>query len=276
MGYASSNGIRLYYEIYGEGYPILFVHGFGGCRLEWFVQVKIISKKFKAVIFDNRGAGKSYRPNYPYTMDMFVDDIIGLMDYLKIEKAHICGASLGGMIVQNFAIKYPNRVNKLVLINTFPGFPNQQGIEMYKKGLINRYYRKLKDPAKSFFDSANTGYTRKFIKQMRENPKKKFFDLFSAEDIIKNDITDITTPQDIENSASAIAGHEVRDRLSEVKNKTLILCAEKDKLSPVSINEQIHKLIPNSEFKVIKDAGHNSKLEKALETNQAILDFLSN
>jgi len=200
-------------------------------------------------------------------------DITGLLDYLNLDKAHIIGVSLGGMIVQNFIIKYPELVNKVVLINTFPGFPNQQGIEMYKKNLINVYNDKLKDPEKSFFDHAY-GYTRKFRKILRADLKKKHYGLWSAEDVIKNSTIDIFTPQDILNSANAIAGHEVRDRLHEVKNKTLILCADKDRISPVLVNRQIHELLPNSEFKIIKDAGHDSKLEKALEVNEAILEFL--
>ena len=109
---------------------------------------------------------------------------------------------------------------------------------------------------------------------MKADPRKKHYGLWSAEDIIKNSTIDIFTPQDILNSANAIAGHEVRDRLHEVKSKTLILCANKDRISPVLINRQIHELLPNSEFKIIKDAGHDSKLQKALEVNEAILEFL--
>lgn len=273
MGYAEINDIKLFYEIIGEGYPVILVHGFGGNRTEWFVQVPPLSEKFKVIIFDNRGSGKSDRPNIPYTMEMFADDIAGLLDYLNIDKAHIIGVSLGGMIVQNFIIKYPELVNKVVLINTFPGFPNQQGINMYKKNLINVYNDKLKDPEKSFYDHAY-GFTRKFRKILKADPKKKHYGLWSAEDIIKNSTIDIFTPQDILNSANAIAGHEVRDRLHEVKSKTLILCANKDRISPVLINRQIHELLPNSEFKIIKDAGHDSKLQKAPEVNEAILEFL--
>jgi proline-specific peptidase len=273
MGYAEANGIKIFYEISGEGYPVILVHGFGSNRTEWFVQVPSLSEKFKVIIFDNRGTGKSDRPNIPYTMEIFADDIAGLLDHLEIDKVHIIGVSLGGMIVQNFILKYPERVNKVVLLNTFPGFPNQQGIDMYKKNLIEVYNDKLKDPKKAFFDHAY-GFTRKFKKMMMEDPKKKHYGLWSAEDIIKNSTIDIFRPQDILNSANAIAGHEVRDRLHEVKSITLVLCADKDRLSPVSANRQIHELIPNSELKIIKDAGHDSKIEKAPEVNGAILEFL--
>jgi len=274
MSYANANGIKIFFEEFGKGDPVILVHGFGSNRLEWIAQKPALSKKFKVIIFDNRGAGKSDRPNYPYTMEMFADDIAGLMGFLNIKSANIIGVSLGGMIVQNFILKYPHLVNKMVLISTFPGFPNQQGIEMYKKGLINLYYATLKDPAKSFFDTAKNGYTRNFVREMKENPKKKFYGLFSAEDIIKIKSTDPPTPQDIENCANAIVGHEVRALLPKIKNKTLIICAAKDKLSPVAVNEQIHKSISNSVFKIVEDVGHDAKTEKAPEINKIILDFL--
>lgn len=274
MGYAEVSGIKIFYEISGEGYPVIFVHGFGGDRTEWFVQAPALSKQFKVIVFDNRGAGKSDRPNHPYTMEIYSDDIANLMDYLKIDKAHVIGVSLGGMIVLNFVLRHPNKVNKLVLINTFAGFPNQQGITMYKNGLIDLYHKKLKDPAESFFISAKNGFTRNFWKQMKEDPKKKFYGLWSADDLIEHSITDIQTPQDIENAANAIAGHNVIERLNEIKIKTLVLCANKDKISPVLANEKIHASIPNSVFKIIEEAGHDSKLEKAPEVNNAILEFL--
>lgn len=276
MSFAKLKNIKIYYEIYGEDndHPVILIHGFGGNRTEWTAQIGALSEKFKAILFDNRGAGKSDRPNIPYTMEIYSDDIAGLMAFLKINKAHIIGASLGGMIAQNFVLKYPEKVNKLVLINTFPGFPNQQALELFKNGLINKYHAKLKDPTKTFFNTAKNGFTRNFIKLMKEDPKRRFYNIFSAEDIIQNSITDLVKPQDIENAAKAISKHNVINRLHEIKNPTLVLCAEKDRISPKIINQKIHDKIPNSSFQVIKDAGHDSKLEKALVINKAILDFL--
>ena len=271
--YADVNDIKICYEIHGEGHPVMFVHGYGAVKENWMCQKGVLSEEFKVILFDNRGAGKSDRPNIPYTMDMYVEDIRALLDSLKIEKVHLIGWSLGGMIVQNFILKYPERVNKFVLINTFAGFPNQQGLTMYKNGLIDGYHKILEDPEKAFFDHA-LGYTRKFKKMMMEDPKKKFFGLFSAEDIIKKDSTNPTTPQDIENGANAIAGHNVADRLHEIKHKTLILTADKDRISPKIANEKIHEGIPNSILKVIEGAGHDSPFEKAPEVNQTLIDFL--
>lgn len=272
--FAEVNGIKICYEIHGEGYPVLLVHGYGGKKEEWLPQVGALSKHFKVITFDNRGAGKSERPNIPYTMDMYADDINELLKFLKIEKTHVIGQSLGGMIVQNFVLKYPELVNKLVLINTWPGFPNKQGYEMYRDGQITYFKELKKDPLKTYLKEIKRSFSREFWKTMAENPKKKFHGLWSVEDIVKRDLTNPPTPQDSINAAYAIAGHNTLDRLHEIKSETLVLCGEKDRISPNSVNEKMHQRIPNSIFKIIKDARHSLPLEKAPEVNQILLDFL--
>lgn len=276
MSFAIVNEIKICYEIYGKGEPLILVIGFAGKKEDWIAQIDALSKHFKLVIFDNRGSGKSDRPDEPYTMDNFADDIKGLMDFLGIAKTHICGWSLGGMIVQHFALKYSHRINKIVLINTLGGIPPnpEQGIGMIIKGYIEHYEAKCKDPVKEFFKNARQGFTRNFRKLMERDSKRKFHGIFSAEDLIKKSIIDPCTPKDIINQVNAIGGYNALDRLYNIKNKTFVLCAEKDRLTPQIMNEKIHERLPNSTFKVIKDAGHDSPLEKAPEVNQIIIDFL--
>ena len=272
--YAEVNGIKICYEIHGEGEPIILVHGWGGSKEDWFIQVKALSKYFKVIIFDNRGAGKSSRPNYPYTMDMYADDINDLLKFLNIEKTHLLGESLGGMIALNFILKYPELVNKFILINSWPGFPNEQGPEMYSKGKIAYFQELKKDPLNAFLKSAKASYSREFFKLMQQNPKKKFFDLWSVEDLVNIDLTNPPTPGDNINAANAVKGHNVTDRLHEIKSETLIICGEKDRIATLSVQKKIHEQISNSIFQVIKDARHGVSKERALEVNKAIIDFL--
>ena len=273
--YADVNKIKICYEISGEGEPVILIHGFGVKNKVWIGQFGPLSEKFKVIRFDNRGAGKSDRPNEPYTMDMFADDINGLMDFLNIDKAHIVGWSLGGMIVQTFVLKYQNRVNKLVLINTLPNWPaDKSGLEMYKNGQIEGYHAKLKDPTKKFFESASMGFSRKFRKMMEEDPKKKFHGLFSAEDLINESIIDPSTPQDIINQVNALGNYNVLDKLHNIDVETLIICASNDRQTPKSRNELIHEKIQNSKLVVIEKAGHDSPKERVPEVNKHIIDFL--
>ena len=271
--FAEVNGIRICYEKHGEGYPLFLIHGYGSIKENWMSQIPILSKEYMVINPDNRGSGNSDRPDIPYTMDMYVEDIKGLMDHLELEKVNIIGWSLGGMIVQNFILKYPECVNKMVLINTFSGFPDEQGLNMYKQEMIDGLAAEKEDPVKAFFDGG-IGWTRKFKKLMMADPKKKFHGLFSAEDLINIKSRNPNTLQDIENAANAIAKHAVTERLPEVQNKTLLIASDKDRIAPVYSMEQIHAKMPNSILKVIVGAGHDSPHEKAPEVNQTIMDFL--
>lgn len=273
--FADANGIKICYEIKGDGAPLFLIHGFASKKESWLPQFSPLSDHFKVIRYDNRGSGASDRPDQPYTMELFADDLDGLMGFLKIEKAHIIGQSSGGMIAQHFAVKYPHRVNKLVLINTIAKFPeDKSGIEVYINGQIARYEARLEDPVKAFFDSAPSSYSLKFRKMMKNDIKKKFYGLFSAEDLIKEPTIRPATPQDIRNQANALRTHNILDRLHEIKNETLIMCASNDRQMPISGNQQIHEKIPNSKFVVIENAGHGSPKEKAPEINQNIINFL--
>ena len=273
--YADVKGIKICYEILGEGEPVFLVHGFGAKKETWIAQFKPLSEHFKVIRFDNRGAGKSDRPKGAYTMEFFADDIVDLMDFLKIDKAHIIGWSLGGMIVQNFVLKYPNRVNKVVLINTNYGFPDEKGPEVYKNMRIEEVKLKEVDPEKAFWDGTRTGFYMKFRKQLEANPSKKWYDLWSAEDLIRESTIDPPTIEDIEVQAAALKTHHTLDRLDQIMSPTLLIASSHDRLTPQSSMEEIHSKIPNSTIEVIEKAGHNSPLSKAPEVNKIIIDFLN-
>jgi len=272
--YAEVNGVKLCYEINGEGYPLFLIHGFGAKKESWIAQVPELSKHFKVITVDNRGAGKSERPDSEYTMEVFADDINALMGHLGIEKANIAGWSLGGMIVQNFILKYPEKVNKLILINTNYGFPDEGGPTVYKNMRLSELEMKKVDPAKAWWQGARSGFYMKFRKELEANPSKKWYGLWSAEEMIEMSTIDAPTEKDINIQAGALKTHDTFERLNTVKSPTLLLTASHDKLTPKISMEGIHEKIPNSTLVVIDKAGHNSPLEKTPEVNQKIIDFL--
>lgn len=272
--YADLKGVKICYEIYGEGYPLFLVHGFGAKKESWIAQVPELSKHFKVIQLDNRGAGKSDRPETEYTMEIFADDIKNLMDHLGIEKANVCGWSLGGMIVQNFVLKYPNRVNKVILINTNYGFPDASGPEVYKNMRLSELEAKKVDPTKAWWSGTRSSFYIKFRKQLEADPSKKWYGVWSAEDLIKESTINPPTAKDINMQAEAIKTHNTFDRLNTIKNPTLLLTASHDRLTPKSSMEQIHEKITNSTLIVIEKAGHSSPLEKTPEVNQNIIEFL--
>jgi len=268
------NGIRICYQIHGDGYPVVLIHGFGSKKESFMAQIPVLSQDFKIISFDNRGSGKSERPNMPYTMEMFVDDIKGLLDYLKISRAHVIGLSLGGMIGLNFVLKLPNQVNKLVLINTLAQLPDDFDPETYINSKIKALELAKKDPELSFWQSTHFGFYHKFRRKMKANPKERFYGLWSVEDVLKYYKTDPPTAQDVRNIASSFKTHNAYRRLHEIKHKTLLLTASHDRLVPKEKMFEIHKKMPNSTYQIIEKAGHESPKEKAPEVNKAIIEFL--
>ena len=276
MSLAYANGISISYEVMGEGFPIIFIHGFGSKKEIWKPQVSDLSTKFKTITFDLRGTGKSDRPNYPYTMEMFADDIKGLMDFLQIKTTHLIGRSLGGMIAQNFVLKYPQCVEKLVLIATNAKFNDKAAVDLIIENRIKNIELLKTDPVKTFWSNSRFLYHQKFRQELKRNPKRKVYGVFSLEDLIEESKINPSRPQDMKNQGNAMKGHNTIDILHQIETQTLLVAASHDRLIPKSAMDDIHKRIPNSIMKTIENAGHIMTLSKALEFNDINLEFLEN
>lgn len=255
------NGIDIYYEVHGTGEPIVLIMGLGSQSTQWFKQVPVLSKEFQVILFDNRGVGKTARPNQPYTMNNFVNDTIALLNHLNIESANICGISMGGMISLQLVLAHPQRVKRLILLATSSKATNvdtllkivEQGqnlpLKVQAKGavrvLFSREYSQILLNDQSLWDE--------FMRRYTENP---------------------TTLQDFRNQASAIRHHDVRDRLQEIHKPTLIMVGTNDMLLPPNHSRFIGKRIPNAELVVLKGPGHGLTIEAAEKVNSKILEFL--
>ena len=274
MSFANSNGINISFELKGNGFPIIFIHGFGSKKEIWKPQIKDFSNEYTTITFDLRGTGKTDRPDYPYTMEMFADDIKGLMDYLQIKSTHLIGRSLGGMIAQNFVLKYPQRVKKLVLIATNAKFDDSSTVDLAINNRIKEVESIKKDPVKAFWNKSVFIYHQKFRQELKQNPKKKIYNVFSLEDLIEESTINPSKAQDIINQGNAMKVHNTFSRLKEIKNHTLLLTTSHDRLIPKSSMIEINKRIPNSILKTIEKAGHFMTVSRAAEVNNIILDFL--
>src|ERR687888_476955 len=129
MPYAKVNDVNLYYEVHGEGEPFLFISGTGSsCEYMKVTSVEWLSRELQLIIFDDRGTGRSDKPDVPYSTRMFANDAVGLLEHLGIERAHVGGRSMGGRVSQWVAIDHPYRVGALVLSSTGAGsWDNERG-----------------------------------------------------------------------------------------------------------------------------------------------------
>jgi len=118
MPYLQVNDIHMYYEIHGDGEPLVLIVGLGTDISEWDGIIRWLAKKYKVLAFDNRGAGRTDKPDILYSIEMMADDTAGLMQTLGIEQAYILGISMGGRIALALALQHPKSVKKLVLVST--------------------------------------------------------------------------------------------------------------------------------------------------------------
>ena len=271
--FAYINGINICYKKYGKGYPVILVSGFSGTKEGWIAQIGALSERFNVITFDNRSSGKSDHPNEPITMQMFANDLKGLMDFLQIDGAHLIGQSLGGMIIQQFTLNYSKYVNKLVLMNT------TYSAKWIHDILIKQTSENLNKsnglPEEAFWELSKFLYYQKFRRQMKANPKKKFFNLFSVEDLIKIDNDKRVSAQDLINQAHSLLDFNSFSRLNKIKNPVLLIASSNDVLIPLSFMKEMNEVIPNSILKIIDKAGHMVNLSNAPEVNKTILEFLN-
>jgi len=128
---AQANGIAIYYEIHGEGDPLLIIAGLSMDLTSLKFIVPELSKRSKVITFDNRGAGRTDKPDIPYTIEMMADDTRGLLEVLGVQKANVMGISLGGRIAISFALRYPDMVKRLILVSTSPKVSDTRSRRLY-------------------------------------------------------------------------------------------------------------------------------------------------
>jgi pimeloyl-ACP methyl ester carboxylesterase len=118
------DGFELYYESEGDGEPLLLIPGFASGRSLWLRQVGPLARHFRVISFDPRGVAQSDKPDGEQTIGLLADDVAALLNFLRIERAHIVGVSFGGFVAQEFALRYPQMTQRLVLCCTSFGGPN--------------------------------------------------------------------------------------------------------------------------------------------------------
>ncbi len=260
MPYANVNGFKLNYEVHGEGFPLVLISGLGSQLESWASQVPIYSKHFKVVLFDNRGSGRSDKPGAPFSTQDMADDTAGLMDSLGLESAHIVGKSMGGMIGQWLAIKYPDKVRKLVL-GCSSASRDEVGNEILR---IGREIASKAGMKTVWLMALYFGYTREYIERNLGSIKAAADSIPEKPQALKGYIS----------QSLACEGHNTSDLLNRIKASTLVMSGENDLIASPKRSYELCELIPDSKLKIFKDVGHGFWREKHQEVDDLVLDFL--
>lgn len=256
------NGIQLNYQERGlpQGMPVVFIHGFPFSHAMWDPQMMALPHDVRAVSYDVRGHGQSDPGDGQYTIELFVDDLIGLLDELAIKQAVICGLSMGGYIALRAVERHPERVQALVLCDTrSESDPNE--------GRIKRAGQ-----MKSVKQTGSKAFAEGFVKAVfaegtfTKNPQA----IKTIQGIIE-----ATPPLVIAGTLLALAARtDTTPALAGIKVPTLIMVGEHDALTPPAASEAMHKAIKGSELKIIPGAAHMSNLENPAAFNEHLLSFL--
>jgi pimeloyl-ACP methyl ester carboxylesterase len=266
----------LYYEVHGDGEPLLCIMGLGGNIHFWEFQIPAFAGRHRTIAFDNRGAGRSDKPPGPYTMQQLADDALALLDELHVERAHVIGISMGGMIAQTLTLAHPERVASLILAATFAK-PDDAARTLAVEG-------SAQVGAPSPLDMLRGGamdLTTVDVKQLF----KFMMTLILTPDFIQREKAWLRSLLERAQSygfsveafmsqVSAIMRHDTVARLGEVKAPTLVMTGTADVLVPPHHSDELAKLIPGARLVRIDGGTHGFNVERREEFNEVVLDFL--
>jgi len=268
MPMANVNGININYRVEGQGEPLIMIMGFGSAKNNWRFQTGLFKKYYRTITFDNRGVGKSDKPTGPYTINMMADDTVGLMDYLGIEKAHIIGTSMGGMIAQELAIKLPEKVDKLVLASTFAGRDETSGFSSEASKALEVYDRSPHDETviRRLCDILVDLTLNKRLYRILAIPLMKIMIRLSDPSMINGLVGQL----------DAVLAHDAADRLRLIKVPTLVITGTDDRLVKPISSEVIANLVPKAKLVKVEGGSHGFHAEMSGKFNKEVLDFLRN
>ena len=257
----SANGIEVNYEIHGkEGAPWLVLSHSLACSVRmWDPQIAALKDQYRILAYDTRGHGASEAPAGAYTLEMLAVDLHDLLKYLNISTPHFCGLSMGGMIGQTFALKYPGVFRTLTLADTTSRYPAEAAPVWAE--------RVRTAEAKGMEPLAQGTLERWFTEPFRKNNP-------AAVDAIRKLI--VATPvAGYAGCCHALPKINVSARLKEIKCPILVIVGADDPGTPVAMAKEIHDNAPGSKLVVLPQAAHLANLEQPAGFTRALRDFLA-
>lgn len=247
MPFTRSGDIQIYYEIHGSGNRTLtMIRGLGADVNAWFSQMDL-AKHFRVIVFDNRGAGRSDKPDAPYSIVQMAEDTKGLLDALEVRTTSLLGLSMGGMIAQEFAIRYPERLEPLILGCTTFGGPDSIPAPPGTLAALDEG---------TLFSDDTIANNRAAITAFNE-AKSRF----------------PIPPFALQRQREAIKGHDTANRVNQIKAPTLVMTGREDRLIPPENSRLLAARIPGAVLKELP-GGHLFALEHCDLFNKAVIDFL--
>lgn len=269
MPMASSNGVKLYYEITGSGYPLLFCHEFAGDSRSWEAQVRYFSRRYQVITYNARGYPPSDVPaDVPaYTQQHAVDDIVHLMRHVQIAQAHLVGLSMGGYAVLHFGLQHPALARSLVVAGCGYGSVAGQR-QKFQQDAHDVAQRLERDGMRAMAAVYAKGPTRVQFQDKDARGWQEFADQLAEHSALGAALT----MRGVQGQRSSV--YDLAPQLSQLRVPTLIVSGDEDEpcLDPGIF---MKRTIPTAGLVVIPKSGHTINIEEPDAFNRAVSDFLT-
>ncbi|MGA9569304.1 MAG: alpha/beta hydrolase [Candidatus Acidiferrales bacterium] len=259
MPFTENQGVKIYWDEQGSGEPLLLIMGLSYPSYMWHRTRPFLAQNFRTIAFDNRGIGQSDVPEGVYPIAQMASDAAAVLDAASVPSAHVFGVSMGGMIAQEFALQYPQRVRSLILGCTNAGGPHVVNAAPEVLQILMRQGmtpEEAKEAIIPFIYDAGTPHARideDMVIRMKWYP----------------------TPQGYFGQLQGILAWEAYSRIAQIKSPTLIIHGETDQLVPVANAQLIAERIPHAKLVLIPHASHVFETDQPGVANRAIMEFLS-
>ena len=270
MPFAPVDDISIYYETHGEhGSPLLMIAGLGASKAVWpEAAIATLRSRHRVLLFDNRGTGQTTDPAAPFSMAQLAADTAGLLDHLGIESAHVLGMSMGGMVAQQMALIYPQRVRSLTLGATAPGGPGHPKLVNPEPHVLMHLGRPPSgDRAQDIRDGWWIGYTQAFIDANRS----------LLEELLQARLAYPIAPERTRQYQMLALSqtHDTYDQLPEIRCPTLVQTGTSDILVPPENSRIMAEHILGAQLVEYPECAHSFYLESEGEATRDLLAFLA-
>ena len=257
------DGGSIYYEIHGEGEPLLLLNGLMMNTVSWMDFIPQFADKFRLILLDFRDQGRSSKLPEGYDNAIHAEDLLELLDELKLDRVHMVGTSYGGQVALKFALKYQDRLKTLILPHTISWIPNQ--LKAIGEGWEEA--AQLYDGAKFFKLAIPWIYSRHFYQNSLEW-------LNNRQQLFKTMLTKEWFDSMVRLSRSTNKYYISPEELQSIKVPTLIIGAEEDMVTPIDVMSVIYDNIKGCEFVIMYKSGHGAFLEKMHEFVTVVCGFV--
>jgi pimeloyl-ACP methyl ester carboxylesterase len=254
---------RLWYERSGSGEPVLLITGFTISSAVFEPVLHLYEPELECIRYDNRGSGRSATPPWPTSMPELAGDAVRVLDEAGLESAHVYGVSMGGMIAQELAIRFPERVRGLVLAGTWAGGPRAvrpAGGEL--AAALGGIVKALRKPGRPWLGELI------FSKEFRESEPER------ARELIAFFRKHRPPPHGVISHLWASIYHDTVSRLGNVQAPTLVMHGEHDAMTPLANAQELARRIPDAELAIVRGAGHAFPLERPEQSFEITMDWL--